>query len=374
MVTKPPDPPEQRPSDRERQLVRLIEAVKDYAIFMLDAEGYVRTWNPGAQRLKGYTPDEIIGQHFSRFYTQKDKDRDHPAHELRVAVAEGRFEEQGWRVRKDGTQFWANVVISAAHDEEGRVVGFAKVTRDLSERRKQEQKLLRAQQELERSNADLEQFAASVAHDLAEPLRTVAGFAEVIGRRHADELSEEPRQYLDYIMTSVARMQTMINDLLAYARAGAAATAPAPVSVADAVESVLLGLRASLQEYGVEVTVDLSERPCVLGDQPSVELVLQNLISNAVKFADREQPRVTVGARSEDGRWRVEVSDNGIGIDPSDQRTIFQAFRRLNHGDSPGTGLGLSISQRIVTRLGGEIGVDSQVGQGSRFWFALPTA
>src|SRR4051812_41643765 len=148
---------------------------------MLDPDGVVVTWNRGAERIKGYRADEIIGRHFSTFYTPEAMARDHPSHELKTAIEVGRFEEEGWRVRKDGSRFWASVVITALLDSEGGHVGFGKVTRDVSRRRAVQQALLR-------SNADLQRFAALAAHDLPEPLRTIGGFADLIDRRYADQL------------------------------------------------------------------------------------------------------------------------------------------------------------------------------------------
>src|SRR3954452_22723627 len=168
--------------DRARQLRLLIDSVADYAIFLLEIDGRVATWNPGAERIKGYKANEIIGRHFSTFYTDVDRDRRYPEHELEVAAEVGRFEDEGWRVRKDGTQFWANVVITAIRDETGELVGFGKVTRDLTDRRRRE--------------TELQRFAAMAAHDLAEPLRTVAGFAELLRRRHAAALPPEAEKYL----------------------------------------------------------------------------------------------------------------------------------------------------------------------------------
>src|SRR5881394_3922813 len=170
----------------------MVDSVKDYAIFMLDPAGYIASWNQGAQRIKGYDADEIIGRHFSVFYTEDAIEIGHPQHELEIATREGRFEEEGWRVRKDGTLFWANVVITALFDGEGRHVGFGKVTRDLTERRA-------LQQDLMRSNAGLQRFAALAAHDLAEPLRTIGGFADLIHSRYGDELPAEAIPFLEQI-------------------------------------------------------------------------------------------------------------------------------------------------------------------------------
>ncbi len=159
---------------------RLVSSVRDYAIFMLDPAGHVLSWNAGAQRLKGYEHEEIIGRHFSTFYTAEDRARDHPANELRIAVRDGRYAEEGWRIRKDGGRFWASVTITAVRDEDGRLTGFAKVTRDLTERKRNEEALQKAVEELRAANEELDRFAIVAAHDMADPLRTISGFAEVL--------------------------------------------------------------------------------------------------------------------------------------------------------------------------------------------------
>src|SRR3954469_14404745 len=198
---------------RSEQLALLVESVQDYAIFMLDPEGVVATWNRGAERIKGYRADEISGRHFSTFYTPESMARDHPSHELEIAIEVGRFEEEGWRVRKDGSRFWASVVITALLDSDGAHVGFGKVTRDLTERRAMQQDLLR-------SNADLQRFAALAAHDLAEPLRTIGGFADLINRRYAGQLPEEAVPLLQPLVSGVSGRDALMESRLGYARAG----------------------------------------------------------------------------------------------------------------------------------------------------------
>src|SRR4051812_41309234 len=198
---------------RSRLLTLLIESVSEYAIFAMDDQGYIVTWNRGAQRLKGYTQDEIVGRHFSTFYTEPDIARDHPAHELEIATREGRYEEEGWRVRKDGTLFWANVVITALRDEDGQIVGFGKVTRDLTDRRRAEQAREKAATELEEANEQLRTFASAAAHVLAEPLRTVHGFADLLASRYGDRLDDRGREFLEHVQSGSERMEALIDHL-----------------------------------------------------------------------------------------------------------------------------------------------------------------
>jgi PAS domain S-box-containing protein len=352
---------------RAEQLALLVDHVQDYAIFMLDPEGVVATWNRGAERIKGYRADEIIGRHFSTFYTPEAIARDHPAHELRVAVAEGRFEEEGWRVRKDGARFWANVVITAIFDRDGCHVGFGKVTRDLTERRALQQDLLR-------SNADLQRFAALAAHDLAEPLRTIGGFADLIHRRYADRLPAEAIPFFEQIVNGVGRMDALIESLLGYARAGELPPGDQFVALEPVARAVLEDLRAATEASGATVTVEIPPEAEVRAGEYGVALVLQNLISNALKFSGERSPQIAVSARARDALWRIGVRDHGAGIDPADVETIFQPFRRGASPGAPGSGLGLTTCRRIVERHGGSIGVDSRPGEGSEFWFTLPSA
>jgi len=358
------------------QFRRLVESVHDYAIFMLDPGGHVATWNSGAQLMKGYTAEDIIGRPFALFYTAEDRARDHPAHELEIAAREGRYEEEGWRVRKDGSRFWANVVITAVRNDSGVLGGFAKVTRDLTTRRATEQALRVAHEDLRRSNEELERFAVVAAHDLREPLTTVAGFAALLEERHARDMAPDARQYLEHITASADRMRRLIDSLLSYARSGGGDPATHAVDVRAAAERVIDDLAVTVRERSAQVVVRIDGDVRVRADESDVELVLQNLLSNALKFGDARAPRVELSAAYvSDGTWRMTVADNGIGIDPAQHDQIFDAFTR-GHPQlkRDGTGLGLAICERIVRRHGGRIAVESQPAQGSRFWFTLPAA
>jgi PAS domain S-box-containing protein len=362
--------PDDRSSD-ERQLALLVSAVRDYAIFMLDPSGHVRSWNTGARNLKGYAPEEIIGQHFSVFYTDADRERDHPAHELEIAAREGRYEEEGWRVRQDGTMFWASVTITAVHDEDGSMTGYAKVTRDLTERKRGEEELHAVVEELRSTNEELDRFATVAAHDMTDPLRTISGFAELLELGTPSD--EEVRQFATHIRESSTRLSAMLQGLLAYARAGKSDAPGEPVELTAVCRRVIADLGSSIAERGAQVDADLPDAAFVIAHAHDVQILMQNLISNAVKFADHDDPRVGVSAQRVDGEWRVEVRDNGPGIAPADQARIFRAFERASAAvDRAGYGLGLAICHRVVERHGGDVGVDSAPGEGSCFWFTLP--
>ena len=353
---------------------RLVESVRDYAIFMLDTDGRILSWNEGARHLKGYEADEIVGQHFSSFYTDADRARDHPANELRIAAREGRYEEEGWRVRKDGTTFWASVTITAVRDDGGGVRRFAKVTRDLTERKLAEDALQRAVEDLRRANAELDRFASVAAHDMTDPLRTISGFAEILVE--TDPAPDEARQYAQHIFDSSLRLTGMLRGLLAYARAGRPSEAVEAVDLAAVAGQVVEDLAGPIRERAARVTTDVPADARVAADAHDVRVALQNLVSNAVKFADATDPSVAIAATAaRAGWWRVTVEDNGAGVSAEEQTTIFNAFERASGASGhAGYGLGLAICQRLAERHGGRIGIESQPGAGCRFWLTIPAA
>ena len=362
---------------RLREFELLVATVRDYAIFALDAGGFIKTWNAGAQHIKGYAASEVIGRHFSMFYTEADRERNHPAHELEIAAREGRYEEEGWRVRKDGAWFWANVVITALRNERGVLIGFAKVTRDLTERRERELELRRTAEELLRTNAELESFASVAAHDLAEPLHTIHGMADLVARRHGDKLDDDGRRFMADIGAAASRLRAMVDGLLDYARTSRHEMVARHVPVATVVAEVVEALAARIAELGAQVVYEPTALPVVASDPTMLGSILQNLLANALKFSG-DGARVELTAEpdvQQAGFWRIVVSDDGIGIPPAQQERIFDLFHRLHPRDAyTGTGLGLALTQRLVARHGGRIGVDSTPGEGSRFWFTMPAA
>src|SRR5271166_3140074 len=356
----------------EQRFSSMVEAVRDYAIIILELDGRVASWNKGAERIKGYRAEEIVGQHFSRFYTPADIANGKPERELQVATSEGRFEDEDWRVRKDESRFWANVVVTALRDTSGKVNGFVKITRDLTARKQAEDELKRYAEDLKRSNQELEHFAYVASHDLQEPLRTVSSFSQLLARRYQGKLHADADEFITFIVDGATRMQTLINDLLAFSRIGTRGDPPAPVDWEKILQAARENLEVAIAESGAVITND--PLPALVADQTQLTQLFQNLFSNAIKFRRREEaPRIHVSAVRHDGAWQFSVRDNGIGIAPRYFDRIFIIFQRL-HGreEYSGTGIGLAICKKIVERHGGRMWVESEPGTGSTFHFTIP--
>jgi PAS domain S-box-containing protein len=356
----------------EERFRLIVSNAREYAILMLDPEGVVISWNEGAERIKGYRAEEIIGQHFSRFYPPEQVSAGKPDFELEEAVKNGRFEEEGWRVRKDSSRFLASVVITALRDEKGTLRGFSKITRDITERKRVEDDLLETVTELKRSNDELQQFANVASHDLQEPLRMVASYTQLMAKRYRGRLDSDADEFIAYAVDGCNRMKRLIEDLLTYSRAGAKGKALSETSGESSLREALTNLRLAIKESGTVVTHDAL--PTIMTDGDQLALVFQNLVGNAIKYRGVEAPRVHVSA-TKNGRneWIFSVRDNGLGIDAQYFERIFVLFQRL-HGQNEfkGTGIGLAICKKTVERLGGRIWVESQPEKGSTFYFSLP--
>jgi PAS domain S-box-containing protein len=355
----------------------LVDSVRDYAIFALDPMGHVLSWNAGAERFKGYTANEIIGKHFSVFYPLEDRWK--PPLELEIATETGRFEEEGWRVRKDGSRFWANVVITALRDERGTLVGFAKVTRDLTERRLAEQQRLEDARRVaisEEANRAKAGFLAAMSHELRTPLNAIAGYADLLLTGIGGEVSEQHRDYLQRIRGSQQHLLAIINDILNFSRieAGQLKYEIARVLLRGVVETVtpMVEPQAKLKQLTIECHADPAA--VAAADQSKVEQILLNLLSNAVKFT-ANHGSIIIDASTAGDRVTLRVRDTGIGIAAEDLAAIFQPFVQVGRSlTSPheGTGLGLAISSDLAKGMGGHLDVESAVGQGSTFTLTLP--
>jgi PAS domain S-box-containing protein len=360
----------------------LVQSVRDYAIFALDTKGNVRSWNEGALQIKGYKPSEIIGKHFSIFYPEIDRARDKPGWELRVALQEGRFEDEGWRVRADGTQFWANVIITTLYDAQGEHIGFGKVTRDLTERRQAQERAIedaRRVAEAEASNRAKGEFLAAMSHELRTPLNAIGGYIDLLAMAIGGPVSPEQMQYLERVRRSQKHLLAIISDLLNFSRieAGQVSYDIQPFEVQRLVEAVRPLIEPQAAARGVHFEkAAIPPGTLALGDARKVEQVLLNLLSNAVKFTE-SGGTVRVDVHLNDRQVVVNVIDTGRGIPTDKHEAIFEPFVQLGRtltSTHEGTGLGLAISRDLARAMAGDITVRSEPGSGSTFSLFLPRA
>ncbi len=363
-------------SDEKLRLVVL--GVKDYAILMLDPEGRVTTWNEGAERIKGYRADETIGEHFSKFYTPEAVAQGKPSQELKIAAEQGRFEEESWRVRKDGSRFWANVVITALRDKTGQLRGFGKVTQDITERRQAEKELEGQRNELARSNAglieannELESFSYSVSHDLRAPLRTIDGFSHALLEDCADRLDDAGKTHLHRIRAATQRMGLLIDDLLNLSRLSRTEMHRQSLDISALARSIAGDLQKAQPERQIELRIEKGLK--TTADPGLLRVVLENLLSNAWKFTSkRASARIEFGIARDNGTPAYFVRDDGAGFDSAYADRLFGAFQRLHATtEFAGTGIGLATVQRIVHRHGGRIWAESAVDRGATFYFTM---
>jgi PAS domain S-box-containing protein len=383
---------EQMLTESERRFRLMVDSVVDYAICRLDTEGRVASWNAGGQRITGYAADEIIGEHFSRFYPGEEIGAGKPARELGIARELGRYEEEGWRVRKDGSTFWASVVITAVRDETGELIGFSQVTRDLTERNRTEAELIRAKVAAEKASEAKSQFLANMSHELRTPLNSLLILARLLADNMDGKLSAKQVQFAQTIYASGMDLLALINDLLDLAKIESGAVASvnvAPVPLGELRDDLERAFRQLAQNRGLRFSITLDPRlpESISTDAARLKQVLKNLLANAFKFT--KQGSVTLRVAQVRSGWTPEharlraapsviaftVVDTGIGIAPDKQGIIFEAFQQADGTTSRqygGTGLGLSISRELARLLGGEIRVESEVGKGSAFTLYLP--
>jgi PAS domain S-box-containing protein len=351
-----------------------VTAVKDYAIFALDATGHVATWNKGAEQLKGYTAADILGKHFSTFYPAEDVQRGKCEYELERATIDGRFEDEDWRVRKDGTRFWANVVITAVRDDDGRLMGFSKVTRDLTERRRAEEERIQLAQSVE-SNRVRDEFLATISHELRSPLNAILGWATLLASQTSDPYVTKAA---DTIARNARAQARLIDDLLDVSRiiSGKLRLEVGPADLITIARDALESTRPSAEAKGIQLQLEHEDAPALLvGDAARLQQVVTNLLSNAVKFTPRGGS-VVVRVEPQGTQVHLSVRDTGRGIEPAFLPHVFERFRQADSSSSRrtgGLGLGLAIVRHLVELHGGRAEVQSPgVGQGSTFLVRLP--
>jgi PAS domain S-box-containing protein len=351
----------------------LVDSRGDYAVFMLDSNGIVASWNKGAEQIKGYSRDEIVGEHFSVFYPAEDRARGKPEQELAIAAREGRLEEEGKRVRKDGSEFWANVVLSAVRDRTDALVGFVKVTRDLTEERAAQERALADAQALKAVNAELEAFTYSVSHDLRAPIRQIEGFSKILEEHLGKNLDPQVEHYLRRIQEGSQQMGRLVDDLLHLAQLGRQHAKPRRTSLDPLIDEVLTNLRAEIIKRDVEIRV--GALPAVVCDPGLMKVVFTNLVSNAVKYTRRrEKAVIEIGHVVKDGHPVIYVRDNGVGFDVKYADKLFGVFQRLHRAEEfEGAGVGLATVSRIIRKHNGSIWAEAAPDQGATFFFTLGT-
>ena len=403
---------------------RLVESVSDYAIFILDASGVVTTWNRGAERIKGYRPNEIIGRHFSTFYPPEDIAARKPERELEEAIRVGRVEDEGWRLRKDGSRFWASVVITAIR-RDGEVIGYSKVTRDLTERRAAQLRAIedarrvameeaarraaedrtkelhmlsgelrkqahelelrtrdaeQARERADEANRAKSQFLAAMSHELRTPLNAIGGYAELLDMGIAGPVTPQQHEHLERIRRSQLHLLGIINDILNFSRieAGQLTYELQRVPVHEAITSVAAMIEPQADKKGVRFEfTDCPRELAAIADRAKLEQVLLNLLSNALKFTEPGGSIILTCRWSDKRRIALVVRDTGVGIPVDQLGAIFEPFVQVGRTltqTREGTGLGLAISRDLARGMHGDITVASTVGEGSEFIVTLPRA
>ncbi|HEX5416836.1 MAG TPA: ATP-binding protein [Chloroflexota bacterium] len=390
-VSHPPTPLEpatearaqgtESPRQSEESFELLVDSIKDYAILILDREGYIRSWNEGARRVKGYTESEIVGKHFSIFYTPEDLANGEPRHLLDLAAREGRVEREAWRVRKDGTRFWADVVITALRDKEGRLVGYGKVTRDLTERQRATEERIRLAGEREARLAAEEsvrmrdEFLGVAAHELKTPVTSLLLQTQLLARRLRKDGTLEPASVsraLVLVEEQSQKLAELVSKLLDVSRIanGRLALDCQAIDVARLVAGVVgrIGLLSPDRRF----TLSAPEALVAVVDPLRLEQVVTNLLDNAVKYSSDGPIEITV-SQPDDAHLRIAVRDYGPGVPDAERENLFARFYQVaTRGHHGGMGLGLYVSKQIAQLHGGDLTAEFPPEGGSQFVVTLP--
>ncbi|MNK40605.1 Phytochrome-like protein cph1 [compost metagenome] len=362
-----------------QQLEQKIDEVQDYSILLLDSNGYIISWNKGAEKIKGYKENEILGKSFSSFYLNEDRENNLPETFLEKARAKGRAKHEGWRIRKDGTKFWGCVVITALHDEHNNIIGFSKVTRDLTERKLSEDQLKNYALDIEFRSKQLEEYAYIASHDLQEPLRKIQVFGEMLENSLEDK--EAMLHYIEKINSSARRMTTLIKDVLKYSQLSRAEELFETTNLNVILQNVLEDFDLLIEQQNVTIVGTIL--PTLKGIPIQLHQLFSNLISNSIKFR-KPNPLIEIFTETpgEDeiendpllnsGTPYVKIifKDNGLGFEQQYDDQIFKMFKRL--GNTPGTGIGLALCKKIVENHNGSISVTSQPNEGTTFTIFMP--
>lgn len=349
---------------------RMVGEMEDCALFFLDEYGNVGSWNKGAQMIKGYSAAEIMGANFKTFYTPEGLARGLADQIMDDARKNGSARQLGWRVKKDGSLFWAQVTLTAIHDDDGRLIGFSKFTRDMTEKMNIEKALNEYARELEFKNKELEQFVYIASHDLQEPLLTVRNFVDLLRDEYGSLFDENAELYLNFIYQSTERMRNLIKGLLDYSRLGGNQPKK-QIDLNEMMDGIRDDLYTQIESSGARIYCE--DLPLITGYETAIRQLLQNLLSNSLKFRKvGVAPEIYISGTRAGDFWKFEIRDNGIGIEDRFKDKIFAIFQRLHsHSEYEGHGIGLSHCKKIVEMHNGEIYVKSLIGEGSRFYFTI---
>lgn len=368
----------------EEEYHKMVEEVEDYAIILLNEKGDIQNWNTGAEKIKGYRAEEILGKHFRLFYLPSDRASGLPERLIATAKATGKATHEGWRVRKNGGTFWGSVVITALHNDKGDIIGFSKVTRDLTEKKIAEDKLNEYLLELQQQNKELERFAYIASHDLQEPLRKIRTFAELIEKDLDDK--EAIVRYFSKIKESASRMSALIKSVLLYSRLAAQDDDREAVDLNDILEEVVNQYEFTIMDK--QATIEAAKLPTIDGIALQLSQLFANLLGNALKFSS-DAPLIEVSVSKVSDRavaslgfvphardyHLVTFADNGIGFDPIYAQKIFAVFERLHaRHEYPGTGIGLALCKRIMDNHQGFIRAEGAPGKGATFYLYFPVS
>lgn len=364
---------ERRAAEHAKALLAAIIDSSDEAVVSVDTEGLVTSWNAAAAATYGYTEEEARGRSVHVLLAGD------PAMWHRALIGEALPLTEWNRTRRDGAVIVVSETISPVRTARGKIVGAASVSRDVTARRRADELLGSTRRELERknvrlerSNAELAEFAYVASHDLSEPLRAISGMVDLLSRRYKGRLDDDADEFIGFAVDGCRRMKAMIDDILVYAKSGKVDGKSAAVDAGEVADEVLASLSAVMESSGATVTI--GPLPVVKVERLEMTQLLQNLLTNAIKFHRPEvSPIVELTAERDGDAWRFCVEDNGIGIEPQYVSRIFRMFQRLHGRDEyPGTGIGLAIAQRIVSGLGGRLWVEERRSGGSRFCFTVP--
>lgn len=354
----------------------LISGVKDYSIFLVSPEGNIATWNNGARKIKGYEAEEVIGKPISIFYPPEAIENSYPQYELRKSLEEGRFEDEGWRLRKDGSRFWANVLITPVYNHQNQHIGFSKITRDLTERLRNEE-LMQKNQELHRVNQDLDNFVYAASHDLKAPISNIEGLLTVLleSPPHTSLANDYNQKIIGMMQDSINRFKKTITSLAEVVKLQKGNTQlSTTVNLSEVTQEVIQDLEQSIELSGADIQTVIDCNLAIQFTKSNLRSILYNLISNAIKYRfPKRRTMVQVSCEEKDTHIVLKIKDNGLGMDMTDKDAIFNMFRRL-HDHVEGTGVGLFMVKRIVENAGGNIDVQSELGKGSTFTVHLRKA